>query len=180
MPLWHKAQGSMAGLGRRLARVDAQLFRLHHFPAADGADCQGLRRAADRGRHRLHLDLVDAGLSAPPPPGWLADQIGRKKPLMISIAWFSVCNPRARRHCLAASRPRPVAPVRRPRAELLVAVAVSHRARHRHRCGMAPCRRGAGDGNMAATLARLHGFGAAGAPGAFAGTAIQRRLRSAL
>src|SRR6202008_1402211 len=24
--------------------------------------------------------------------GWLADRIGRKKPLMISIAWFSVCN----------------------------------------------------------------------------------------
>jgi MFS transporter, SHS family, lactate transporter len=24
--------------------------------------------------------------------GWLADRIGRKKPLMISIAWFSICN----------------------------------------------------------------------------------------
>jgi MFS transporter, SHS family, lactate transporter len=24
--------------------------------------------------------------------GWLADRIGRKKPLMISIAWFSACN----------------------------------------------------------------------------------------
>jgi SHS family lactate transporter-like MFS transporter len=24
--------------------------------------------------------------------GWLADRIGRKKPLMISIAWYSVCN----------------------------------------------------------------------------------------
>ncbi len=24
--------------------------------------------------------------------GWLADRMGRKKPLMISIAWFSVCN----------------------------------------------------------------------------------------
>lgn len=24
--------------------------------------------------------------------GWLADRVGRKKPLMISIAWFSVCN----------------------------------------------------------------------------------------
>src|ERR1700722_4627857 len=25
-------------------------------------------------------------------PGWLADRIGRKTPLMISIAWYSVCN----------------------------------------------------------------------------------------
>jgi SHS family lactate transporter-like MFS transporter len=24
--------------------------------------------------------------------GWMADCMGRKKPLMISIAWFSVCN----------------------------------------------------------------------------------------
>src|SRR6202021_3919287 len=24
--------------------------------------------------------------------GWLADRVGRKTPLMISIAWFSVCN----------------------------------------------------------------------------------------
>src|ERR1700719_624256 len=26
------------------------------------------------------------------PPGWLADRIGRKTPLMISIGWYSVCN----------------------------------------------------------------------------------------
>src|ERR1700758_2121165 len=24
--------------------------------------------------------------------GWMADRLGRKTPLMISIAWFSVCN----------------------------------------------------------------------------------------
>src|ERR1700746_3987873 len=24
--------------------------------------------------------------------GWLADRVGRKTPLMISIAWYSVCN----------------------------------------------------------------------------------------
>ena len=24
--------------------------------------------------------------------GWLADRIGRKKPLMVSIAWYSACN----------------------------------------------------------------------------------------
>src|SRR5689334_9068997 len=53
-------QGPMAGLGSRLARVDPRCFRLHHFPAANGADFQGLRRAADCGRCRLHPDLVDA------------------------------------------------------------------------------------------------------------------------
>jgi SHS family lactate transporter-like MFS transporter len=37
----------------------------------------------------LTLWLRLAGATA---SGWLADRIGRKKPLMISIAWFSVCN----------------------------------------------------------------------------------------
>ena len=31
--------------------------------------------------------------------GWLADRIGRKKPLMMSIAWFSACN------CIAGFSP---------------------------------------------------------------------------
>src|SRR5271156_6675738 len=31
-------------------------------------------------------------LVGPTASGWLADRIGRKKPLMISIAWYSVCN----------------------------------------------------------------------------------------
>ncbi len=35
----------------------------------------------------LWMRLVGACAS-----GWLADRMGRKKPLMISIAWFSVCN----------------------------------------------------------------------------------------
>src|SRR6201994_3576560 len=35
----------------------------------------------------LWMRLVGATAS-----GWLADRIGRKKPLMISIAWFSACN----------------------------------------------------------------------------------------
>src|SRR6476646_847631 len=35
----------------------------------------------------LWMRLVGATAS-----GWLADRIGRKKPLMISIAWYSVCN----------------------------------------------------------------------------------------
>src|SRR6185312_12331792 len=37
----------------------------------------------------LTLWLRLAGATA---SGWLADRIGRKKPLMISIAWYSVCN----------------------------------------------------------------------------------------
>jgi MFS transporter, SHS family, lactate transporter len=35
----------------------------------------------------LWMRLVGATAS-----GWLADRVGRKLPLMISIAWFSVCN----------------------------------------------------------------------------------------
>ena len=35
----------------------------------------------------LWMRLVGATVS-----GWLADRMGRKKPLMISIAWYSVCN----------------------------------------------------------------------------------------
>src|ERR1700750_2585998 len=35
----------------------------------------------------LWMRLVGA-----PGAGWMADRLGRKKPLMISIAWFSVCN----------------------------------------------------------------------------------------
>src|ERR1700757_2516418 len=31
-------------------------------------------------------------LVAAPARGWLADRIGRKTPLMISIAWYSICN----------------------------------------------------------------------------------------
>jgi MFS transporter, SHS family, lactate transporter len=35
----------------------------------------------------LWMRLIGATAS-----GWMADRLGRKKPLMISIAWFSVCN----------------------------------------------------------------------------------------
>src|SRR5277367_2964583 len=35
----------------------------------------------------LWMRLVGATIS-----GWLADRMGRKTPLMISIAWYSVCN----------------------------------------------------------------------------------------
>jgi SHS family lactate transporter-like MFS transporter len=47
----------------------------------------------------LWMRLVGATAS-----GWLADRLGRKTPLMISIAWYSVCNPACGR---AASYSRP-------------------------------------------------------------------------
>ena len=52
----------------------------------------------------LWMRLVDATAS-----GWLADRMGRKKPLMISIAWYSVANllaglaPTSRIHSVIAS-----------------------------------------------------------------------------
>ena len=100
----------------------------------------------------LWMRLVGATAS-----GWLADRIGRKKPLMISIAWFSVCN-------LFAGLA--------PSFWLLLLFRTA--AGHRHGRGMAR-RRGAGDGNMAATLAWLHGLGAAGLLGPRR-AAVQRRL----
>ncbi len=82
----------------------------------------------------LWMRLVGATAS-----GWLADRIGRKKPLMISIAWYSV-----------------VQLHRRLFADLLVPVSVPGLARHRHGSGMA-VRRGIGDGKLADPLARVHG-----------------------
>src|SRR6185312_9986009 len=69
-------------------------------------------------------------------------------------------------------------PACRSRAELLVAFGLPHCPRHRYGCGMA-CRRGAGDGNMAATFARVHGLGATGFLGPWS-AAVQRRLCPAL
>src|SRR6202166_64403 len=31
-------------------------------------------------------------LAGATPPGWMADRMGRKAPLMISILWYSICN----------------------------------------------------------------------------------------
>ena len=81
----------------------------------------------------LWLRLVGATAA-----GWLADRIGRKTPLMISILWYSICN------FIAGFSPTFCVPVPLPRA-----------ARHRHGRGMAG-RRGAGDGILAGALARLH------------------------
>ena len=104
----------------------------------------------------LWMRLIGATAS-----GWLADRIGRKKPLMISIAWFSVCN------LLAGLAP-----------SFLLLLLFRTAPGHRHGRGMAS-RRGTGDGNLAAALARLHGLGAAGLLGPRR-VALQRRLRPAL
>ena len=93
--------------------------------------------------------------------GWLADRIGRKKPLMISIAWYSLCN------FIAGVF-----------AELLLPVPVPGIAGHRHGRGMAG-RRGLGDGNLAAALARLHGRRAAVVVGSRR-AAVGRRLWAAV
>src|SRR3984957_8965145 len=68
--------------------------------------------------------------------------------------------------------------LRRSGAELLVAVAVPHCLGHRHGRRM-PRRCGVGDGNVAATLAWLHGLGATGLLGPWS-AALQRRLCPAL
>ena len=70
--------------------------------------------------------------------GWLADRMGRRAPLMISILWYSICN------LLAGLLAQFHVPVRGPGA-----------AGHRDGRGMAG-RCGAGDGILAGTVARLH------------------------
>ena len=92
--------------------------------------------------------------------GWLADLIGRKKPLMISIAWFSVCN-------LFAGLAPSFMLLLLFRAALGIGM------------GAESGRRGAGHGDLATTFAWLHGFSAAGLVGPRR-AAIQRRLRAAL
>jgi len=102
----------------------------------------------------LWMRLVGATAS-----GWIADRIGRKIPLMISIG-FAV-----QLHCELFP-------------DLLVSVSVSRHARHRHGSGMA-VRRGAGDGTMANPLARLYGRRAASLVGPRR-AAVKRGLRLAL
>ena len=92
--------------------------------------------------------------------GWLADRIGRKTPLMISILGYSLCN------FIAGFSPTSCSCFR-PRA-----------ARHLHGGGMAG-RRGAGDGELADPLARLHERRAAGLVGPRL-PAVVRRLRPVL
>src|SRR5947209_14243853 len=78
--------------------------------------------------------------------GWLADRIGRKTPLMISIIWYSVCN------FLAGLAP----------SFLLLFV---FRALLGIGMGAECSRRGPRDGDLAGAIARLHGRRDAGLVG---------------
>jgi SHS family lactate transporter-like MFS transporter len=75
-----------AWLGWVLDAFDFTVFLLIMVPIAKEFDVP-LTDVAIVFTLTLWMRLVGAVAS-----GWLADRIGRKTPLMISIAWFSVCN----------------------------------------------------------------------------------------
>src|SRR6266481_106732 len=75
-----------AWLGWVLDSFDFTVFLLIMVPIAKEFDVP-LTDVAIVFTLTLWMRLVGAVAS-----GWLADRIGRKTPLMISIAWFSVCN----------------------------------------------------------------------------------------
>ena len=75
-----------AWLGWTLNSFDFTIFLLLMLPIAQSFNVP-LTAVTAVFTITLWLRLVGATAS-----GWLADRIGRKKPLMISIAWFSVCN----------------------------------------------------------------------------------------
>src|ERR1700681_4216402 len=75
-----------AWLGWTLDAFDFTVFLLIMVPIAKEFDVP-LTAVAGVLSVTLVMRLVGAVAS-----GWLADRIGRKTPLMISIAWFSVCN----------------------------------------------------------------------------------------
>jgi MFS family permease len=81
----------MACLDRCLARVDARCIRFHYLFVDHGADLEGfgvpLVNVPAVFTITLWLRLLGATTS-----GWLADRVGRKIPLMISILWYSICN----------------------------------------------------------------------------------------
>src|SRR5271154_6934303 len=75
-----------AWLGWTLDAFDFTIFLLIMVPIANEFHVP-LTAVAIVFTLTLWMRLVGAVAS-----GWLADRIGRKTPLMISIAWFSVCN----------------------------------------------------------------------------------------
>jgi MFS transporter, SHS family, lactate transporter len=75
-----------AWLGWTLDAFDFTVFLLIMVPIAKEFDVP-LTDVAIVFTITLWMRLVGAVAS-----GWLADRVGRKTPLMISIAWFSVCN----------------------------------------------------------------------------------------
>src|ERR1700740_383851 len=75
-----------AWLGWVLDSFDFTVFLLIMVPIAKEFDLP-LTDVAIVFTLTLWMRLVGATAA-----GWMADRMGRKKPLMISIAWFSVCN----------------------------------------------------------------------------------------
>ena len=75
-----------AWLGWTLDAFDFTIFLLIMVPIAQEFDVP-LTEVTAVFTVTLWLRLVGATAS-----GWLADRIGRKTPLMISIAWYSLCN----------------------------------------------------------------------------------------
>jgi SHS family lactate transporter-like MFS transporter len=75
-----------AWLGWTLDAFDFTIFLLIMVPIAQAFGAN-LVEVAFIGTLTLWLRLVGAVAS-----GWLADRIGRKTPLMISILWYSICN----------------------------------------------------------------------------------------
>ena len=75
-----------AWLGWTLDAFDFTIFLLIMVPIANEFDVSVTAVAAVL-TFTLWLRLVGATAS-----GWLADRIGRKTPLMLSIIWFSACN----------------------------------------------------------------------------------------
>jgi MFS family permease len=82
---------AMARVDRSLARLGPGCLRFHDFPPDHGAH-----------RHDFNVPLVEVTavftitlwmrLVGATASGWLADRVGRKLPLMISIAWYSLAN----------------------------------------------------------------------------------------
>ena len=75
-----------AWLGWTLDSFDFTIFLLIMLPIAQSFNVP-LTAVTAVFTITLWLRLVGATAS-----GWLSDRIGRKKPLMISILWYSVCN----------------------------------------------------------------------------------------
>src|SRR5215469_6836374 len=75
-----------AWLGWTLDSFDVTIFLLIMLPLSQSFD---VPLTAVTAVFTITLWLRLAGATA---SGWLSDRIGRKTPLMISIAWYSVCN----------------------------------------------------------------------------------------
>src|SRR5271165_1946801 len=151
---------TMAGLGRRVAGLDLGCLRLHDIPADHAADLAGIRRPADRGDRRIHLDLVDALIGCN--RLGLAGRSGRAQDAADDLDRMVF---RLQLH-------------RRLFPDILVSVPVPRAPGHRHGGGMAG-RRSLGDGAMADPIARFYGRDAASILGPWRG-AVERRLRPSI